>query len=105
MDVIAADQLLRLGNSSKEETIRPCPSATRLVWTAIVMGAAFYVSWTCNTARGYSGGYKVWYGLWSALFGQTYLLLYFVFNRGWCIPRPPKIPVPSAPPAAYYPYL
>lgn len=45
---------------------------------------AFYLSWSCNTAMGYSLPLKALFGTGAFFFGLTYIVLYFIMRWDVC---------------------
>jgi hypothetical protein len=57
---------------------------TRLIIAIILGFVAFYLSWQCNTALGYSSVEKACYALFAFLFGGVYIIMYLIFRAGTC---------------------
>lgn len=64
-------------------------SLPTLIFSFIVSLYAAYLSWNCNTARGISAPMKGLYAFFAFVFGGLYLILYFMFNYGYCGPTVP----------------
>lgn len=53
---------------------------------------AAHLSWSCNTAEGYSTGVKIIYAVFAFIFGLIYLLFYLIFRAGKCnTQKPPPV--------------
>lgn len=77
---------------------RPVPEDLRVskkwgldasTFVAIALGAvigwlAFYLSWSCNTAMGYSTAVKAVFGSFAFFFGLTYIVLYILLRWDVC---------------------
>lgn len=55
------------------------------ILVSLILGiTAFTLSWTCNTAMGYTTVVKTVYGTASFIFGLTYILLYLLLRWDTC---------------------
>lgn len=70
-------------------TTAPAPFKPKVDWFSTVIGiliavTAAYLSWTCNSALGYSTLEKVVWAFGSGIFGTLYLLYYALFRGDFC---------------------
>lgn len=87
MDLLLTQKLLFKKRDNEEgfvETETTTASVVVSVVSMVVFLYAVYLSWTCNTAKGYGTVRKVIYAIFAGFFGWLYLLIYFIFWRPGC---------------------
>jgi hypothetical protein len=98
MDAGAAAYLLsRFGTKKNTETFSDSKddgiTAGAILSSVISIAIGFYavyLSWTCNTASGYSTPLKVIFAFFAFIFGLLYLIFYVLVNAGRCGVYTPK---------------
>jgi hypothetical protein len=73
---------------STDEKRKEAQQITSIAVAVVASILAAYLSWSCNTARNIAFPEKVLYSFFAFMFGTLYLVLYWIFNHGYCSPMP-----------------